>query len=119
MKNMIDTDMQTQDISNCSSVKVTLEVMGGKWKPLIMFLLVEKTMRFSELQRSILPITQKMLTEQLRELERDGMISRKVYPQVPPKVEYSITKNGKTLLPVLETMHNWGMNHKQAAVTSS
>lgn len=76
-----------------------------------MFLLVEKTMRFSELQRSILKITQKMLTEQLRELERDGLVARKVYPQVPPKVEYSITDHGKTLLPVLETMHKWGQNH--------
>jgi len=104
--------MQTKDISSCSSVKVTLEVMGGKWKPLIMFLLVEKTMRFSELQRSITGITQKMLTEQLRELERDGMLSRKVYPQVPPKVEYSITTYGKTLLPVLETMHKWGKTHR-------
>lgn len=104
--------MQAKDITSCSSVKVTLEVMGGKWKPLIMFLLVERTMRFSELQRSIIGITQKMLTEQLRELERDGLISRKVYPQVPPKVEYSITKYGKTLLPVLETMHDWGKNHR-------
>lgn len=118
MKNKIKNDMQIQDISGCSSVKVTLEVMGGKWKPLIMFLLVEKTMRFSELQRSIVGITQKMLTEQLRELEHDGLISRKVYPQIPPKVEYSITKYGKTLLPVLETMHNWGKAHKQI-ITSS
>ena len=96
----------------CSSVKVTLDVMGGKWKPLIMFLLVDKTLRFSELQRSIVTITQKMLTEQLRELEKDGLISRKVYPQVPPKVEYSITSYGRTLLPVLETMHKWGKTHR-------
>ena len=96
----------------CSSVKVTLDVMGGKWKPLIMFLLVEKVMRFSELQRSIAGITQKMLTEQLRELERDGLVDRKVYPQIPPKVEYSITSYGKTLLPVLETMHKWGAAHR-------
>jgi DNA-binding HxlR family transcriptional regulator len=112
MKNKLTKDMNSKDITSCSSVKVTLEVMGGKWKPLIMFLLVESTMRFSELQRNITGITQKMLTEQLRELERDGLISRKVYPQVPPKVEYSITTYGKTLLPVLETMHNWGKTHR-------
>lgn len=112
MKNKLTTDMNSKDITSCSSVKVTLEVMGGKWKPLIMFLLVDKTMRFSELQRNITGITQKMLTEQLRELEKDGLVSRKVYPQVPPKVEYSITKYGRTLLPVLETMHAWGKNHQ-------
>lgn len=110
--------MENKDITSCSSVKVTLEVMGGKWKPLIMYLLVERTMRFSELQRSITGITQKMLTEQLRELERDGLISRKVYPQVPPKVEYSITKYGKTLLPVLETMHDWGKTHRMLTPNS-
>ncbi len=105
----------TKPISlGCSSVKVTLEVMGGKWKPLIMFLLVDQTLRFSELQRNIVQITQKMLTEQLRELEKDGLISRKVYPQVPPKVEYSMTAYGRTLLPVLETMHNWGQTHRNS-----
>jgi DNA-binding HxlR family transcriptional regulator len=105
--------MPEKNQTSCSSVKTTLDVIGGKWKPLIMFLLVEKTMRFSELQRNIVTITQKMLTEQLRELEHDGLVFRKVYPQVPPKVEYSITKYGKTLLPVLDTMHKWGKNHKK------
>jgi len=105
----------TKPISvGCSSVKVTLEAMGGKWKPLIMFLLVDQTLRFSELQRNIIHITQKMLTEQLRELEKDGLISRKVYPQVPPKVEYSMTPYGRTLLPVLETMHKWGQTHRDS-----
>jgi DNA-binding HxlR family transcriptional regulator len=105
--------MADQITPGCSSIKVTLDVMGGKWKPLIMYLLVDKTLRFSELQRSISKITQKMLTEQLRELEKDGLILRKVYPQVPPKVEYSMTPYGKTLLPVLETMHNWGQSHRE------
>lgn len=107
--------MQKPISLGCSSVKVTLEVIGGKWKPLIMYLLVDQTLRFSELQRSILVITQKMLTEQLRDLERDGLISRKVYPQVPPKVEYSMTPYGRTLLPVLETMHNWGLTHNPSS----
>jgi len=72
----------------CSSVKTTLDVMGGKWKPLILFLLRSQTLRFNELQRSIAGITQKMLIQQLRELETDGLVQRKVYPVVPPKVEY-------------------------------
>ena len=96
----------------CSSVKVTLDVIGGKWKPLIIYLLKTETLRFSQLQRSIIGITQKMLTEQLRELERDGLVNRKVYPQIPPKVEYSITEYGRTLLPILESMSEWGDAHR-------
>ncbi len=103
----------------CSSVKTTLNAMGGKWKPLIVFLLAEKIHRFSELQKSIEGITQKMLTEELRELEKDGLIARKVYPQVPPKVEYSLTEYGKTLVPVLETMRAWGSEHRKHTSTSS
>lgn len=85
--------------------------MGGKWKPLILFLISSKTMRFSEIQRGIDGITQKMLTQQLRELEADRLITRKVYPQVPPKVEYAITKQGISLIPVLRSMSEWGKNH--------
>lgn len=97
---------------NCSSVKTTLAVLGGKWKPLILYHLNNKTMRFSELRKEIDGITQKMLTQQLRELETDGIIKRKVFPQIPPKVEYSVTIYGKTLQPVLFAMHQWGANHK-------
>lgn len=96
----------------CSKIKITLDVMGGKWKPLILFLLSSNTMRFSELQRQIDGITQKMLAQQLRELEKDGVVSRKVYAQVPPKVEYSLTKHGKTLIPTLLTMEKWGLAHR-------
>lgn len=96
----------------CSSVKTTLAALGGKWKPLILYNLDQETLRFSQLKTSIAGITQKMLTQQLRELEKDGIIKRKVYPQVPPKVEYSITEYGKTLKPVLQAMHEWGINHK-------
>ncbi len=103
--------MKQQISLGCSSVKTTLDVIGGKWKPLIMFLLTKETMRFSELQKGIGGITQKMLTQQLRELESDKLISRKVYAQVPPKVEYSITSYGKTLIPVFKTMHQWGLVH--------
>lgn len=98
----------------CSSVKTTLDAMGGKWKPLILFLVANKTMRFSEIQRGIEGITQKMLTQQLRELESDRLITRKVFPQVPPKVEYTITPEGKSLIPVLDSMSDWGRNHRRA-----
>lgn len=96
----------------CSKIKTTLDVMGGKWKPLILFLLSTETMRFSELQHQIDGITQKMLTQQLRDLEADGIVSRKVYPQIPPKVEYSLTAHGKTLVPLLLDMEKWGKDHR-------
>ncbi|QED46409.1 winged helix-turn-helix transcriptional regulator [Cytobacillus dafuensis] len=89
-----------------------LSILVGKWKPIILLHLLQKgTLRFSELKRSLPGITQKMLTNQLRELEEEDIISRKVYPQVPPKVEYSITEYGKTLEPILEAMHEWGTKH--------
>ncbi len=97
----------------CNSVTTTLAVLGGKWKPAILYLLSSQTWRFNELSRAITGITQKMLTQQLRELEKDGLIKRKVYPEVPPKVEYSLTSYGKTLKPVLEAMNTWGANHKK------
>ena len=97
----------------CSSVKTTLDVIGGKWKPLILYLLSDSSMRFSELQRGIEGITQKMLTSQLRELERDKLITRKVFPEVPPRVVYSITEYGKTLDPIFRSMNNWGKTHKK------
>lgn len=96
-----------------SPVNTTLNVIGGKWKPLILWFLYSKTMRFNELGRELKGITQKMLTQQLRELEQDGLIKRKVYPVVPPKVEYSITSYGKTLYPVLESMASWGKTHTE------
>ncbi|MFD1203712.1 MULTISPECIES: helix-turn-helix domain-containing protein [Sporosarcina] len=89
-----------------------LEILVGKWKPLILLhLLNEGTKRFNELKRSIPGITQKMLTTQLRELESEDIIKRKVYAQVPPKVEYSITEYGRSLEPILEAMHEWGLKH--------
>ncbi len=100
----------------CSKIKVTLDVMGGKWKPLILYLLASKTMRFSELQRQIDGITQKMLTQQLRDLEADRIVSRKVYPEIPPKVEYSLTRHGKTLVPLLLDMEKWGLEHRNTSL---
>ena len=85
----------------CGSVQTTLKVLGGKWKPPILFLLSSGVMRFGELRKAISGITQKMLTQELREMESDGLISRKVYPVVPPKVEYFLTDFGKSLIPVI------------------
>ena len=93
-------------------MRSTLEIITGKWKPLIILSLIKfDTMRFSELKRGLSGITQKMLTQHLRELEDEGIISRVVYPVVPPKVEYSITKYGMELKPILEAMHHWGEKH--------
>ncbi|MFS0823480.1 winged helix-turn-helix transcriptional regulator [Bacillus sp. 1P02SD] len=93
-------------------VEDTLDILVGKWKPIILlYLLKNGTMRFNELKRSIPDITQKMLTKQLRELEDEEIIKRVVYPQVPPKVEYSITEYGKELEPILHAMHEWSTKH--------
>lgn len=92
--------------TNCP-VEAGLDIIGGKWKSIILFRVLEGTRRFNELRRLLPSITQRMLTNQLRELERDGMISRRVYAEVPPKVEYSITEFGKTLEPVLRALKNW------------
>nr|WP_263326972.1 helix-turn-helix domain-containing protein [Neobacillus sp. Marseille-Q6967] len=89
-----------------------LGILVGKWKPIILLHLMKSgTQRFSELKRSMPGITQKMLTNQLRELEDEDIIQRVVYPQVPPKVEYSITDYGRSLEPILEAMHEWGTKH--------
>ncbi|SFB21826.1 transcriptional regulator, HxlR family [Lentibacillus halodurans] len=93
-------------------VEDALGILVGKWKPIILLhLLKEGTQRFSELKRNVPGITQKMLTKQLRELEDEDIIERVVYPQVPPKVEYSITEYGKGLEPILAAMHEWGKQH--------
>lgn len=91
------------------SVEITLKVIGGRWKVLILRELFTGIKRFGELHRALHGITQKMLTQQLRELEQDGIINRNVYLQVPPKVEYSLTELGETLKPILDAMHEWGL----------
>ena len=93
-------------------IDATLDVIGGKWKPLILYQLKEGTLRFSQLLDRVRPrITQRMLTKQLRQLEEDGLITRKVYPQVPPKVEYSLTEKGNSLMPILDQLCDWGYEH--------
>lgn len=93
-------------------VKLTADIIGGKWKPLILFFLEGGTLRFSQLQRLIPGMTKKMLTQHLRELERDEIIRRKVYAEVPPRVEYSLTKHGESLKPILKLMSAWGNKHR-------
>jgi len=89
-------------------IDITLAVVGGKWKASILWHLAQETLRFSDLQRQFADITRKMLTQQLRELEADGLVHREVYPQVPPKVEYSLTQKGRSIYPILEQMCEWG-----------
>ncbi|MDB4978450.1 MAG: hypothetical protein JWM56_636 [Candidatus Peribacteria bacterium] len=92
-------------------VNVTLDVIGGKWKLLILWYLQDETRRYSQLMRDIEGITPKMLAQQLRELERDGVVNRTVHPVVPPKVEYSLTPYGRTLNPIIESLGKWGSTH--------
>jgi DNA-binding HxlR family transcriptional regulator len=94
------------------SFEIAMDLIGGKWKPIIIWHLGTKgTKRFNELKKLLPQITQKMLTQQLRELENDSLVDRKVYPQVPPKVEYSLTDLGESLMPILRMMHDWGDNY--------
>lgn len=99
-----------KDQYSCS-MELTIDLIGGKWKIRILWYLNMGTKRFSEIKRLIPDITPKMLTTQLREMERDHLITRKVYPQVPPKVEYSITEYGKDLQGTLEEMCKWGTKY--------
>lgn len=91
----------------------TISIIGGKWKMVIMYLLAEnQTVRFNDLKRQIGAITYRTLSSQLKELEADGLVTRKEYPQVPPKVEYSLTDKAETLLPILEQLCEWGAKNQ-------
>lgn len=92
-------------------VEATLELIGGKYKALILWHLSVKTLRFSELKKLIPTATAKMLTQQLRELESHNLLKREVFPVVPPKVEYSLTELGRSFMPVLVAMRDWGANY--------
>ena len=103
----------TRRTNNCHygcAVEAALDVIGNKWKGVILFHLLDSTKRFNELRRLIPSVTQRMMTLQLRELEKDNIVSRKVYPEVPPKVEYSLTDFGTTLKPIMLSLREWGMH---------
>lgn len=100
-----------QDCSPGCPVEATLQLIDGKWKGVVLFHLLSGTMRFNELRRQLANCTQRMLTNQLRELEADGLVHRKIYPEVPPKVEYSLTPRGRTLKPVILALKAWGEEH--------
>jgi DNA-binding HxlR family transcriptional regulator len=91
-----------------SPIDAALEIIGGKYKVAILYYIRESVLRFGELRRKMPLATKRMLTKQLRELERDGMIDRKVFRQVPPRVDYSLTKEGKSIVPILEDLCEWG-----------
>lgn len=94
-------------------VETTLVLIGEKWKVLILRDLINGTKRFGELKASIGSISQKVLTQQLRSMEEDGLVTRKVYAEVPPRVEYSLTETGSSLKPILDSMWDWGELYKK------
>ncbi len=104
--------MEVTTNMNCP-VAATLHLIGGKYKALLLWHLSGRVLRFSQLRQLVPEATAKMLTQQLRELEQDGLINRKVYPVVPPKVEYSLTPLGESLFPILKAMYKWGSDLMQ------
>lgn len=106
-----------KDLPACP-VETTLLIIGDKWKVLVLRELINGTKRFGELKKSISSISQKVLTQQLRSMEEDGLINRKVYAQVPPKVEYSLTEDGFSLEPILNSMMTWGNQYKEKQTSS-
>lgn len=98
-------------------VETTLTLIGDKWKVLILRDLITGTKRFGELKKSIGSVSQKVLTAQLRDMEESGLVSRKVYAEVPPRVEYSLTELGQSLKPILDAMQNWGEGYKASVHT--
>lgn len=104
----------TKELPDCP-VETTLTLIGDKWKVLILRDLLTGTKRFGELKRSVGNVSQKVLTAQLRDMEESGLLTRKVYAEVPPRVEYSLTELGYSLHPILDAMWNWGENYKASS----
>lgn len=105
------SDKKTKELPACP-VETTLTLIGNKWKVLILRDLMAGTKRFGELKKSIGSVSQKVLTAQLRDMEQSGLVNRKVYAEVPPRVEYSLTELGQSLKPILDAMSNWGEDYK-------
>ena len=108
----MDNEKSNDNLPACP-VETTLMLIGNKWKVLIVRDLLTGTKRFGELKKSIGKVSQKVLTTQLRDMEESGLISRKVYAEVPPRVEYSLTDLGKSLQPILNAMLQWGTEYKE------
>ena len=105
------SDKKVKELPACP-VETTLTLIGDKWKVLILRDLMPGTKRFGELKKSIGSVSQKVLTAQLRDMEQSGLVNRKVYAEVPPRVEYSLTELGQSLKPILDAMSNWGEDYK-------
>lgn len=105
------TENETKKLPACP-VETTLTLIGNKWKVLILRDLLPGTKRFGELKKSLGTVSQKVLTAQLRDMEADGLVTRTVYPEVPPRVEYTLTDLGMSLQPVLDSLYHWGENYK-------
>ncbi len=106
----MEKSWHTENPLGCPMV-MTINIIGGKWKPIILHMLGSETLRFGQLKKNIPPVSQKMLTQQLRELEADGIVCRTVYPEVPPRVDYALTPLGQGLAPVIESLYLWGQNY--------
>lgn len=104
--------MNSKDLPKCP-IETTLKMIGCKWKILIIRELLSGTKRFGELKKSVTGITQKVLTSNLREMEESGLVERTVYPQIPPKVEYTMTDVGYSLRPIIESLKGWGKDYKK------
>lgn len=111
------SEQDAPDPANGCPVTHCLSLIGGKWKPVILFCIAGGVNRFGAMQRAIPAVTKQMLTQQLRELESDGMIHRQIFAEVPPRVEYSLSERGKSILPVIHAMRDWGVC--DAAVASA
>lgn len=105
--------MLTKDELPACPVATTVQLIGSKWKLLILRNLLERAWRFNELYKSLDGISQKVLTDSLRAMEADGIITRTVYPEVPPRVEYALSELGETMRPILDSMKTWGENYKK------
>lgn len=107
-----DPAYNEEDIDCYIHVNETIQAIGGRWKMLILWHLQEGERRYNELRRLIPGVSQKMLTQQLKELEQDGLVERTVFPEMPPRVEYRMTDYGRTLEPIFDIMYEWGVRHR-------
>lgn len=112
MKKVNDVSIETEAEKVACPVETTVALVGGKWKPVLLFHLMSGAKRYSELQRLIPHASDRMLTRSLRELERDKLIHREMFAEVPVRVEYTLSEDGKTLFPILKAMSTWGESRK-------